>query len=451
LSRNLDKHPFSQVEPLAYLIAMVKKAVMAIIVITVFLFSLVDGLHVVEVAKANFFPGPALGIESPSPRVVYTNNSIPLRIVAHVANPTPEIISITSSLDENSNLTLTNLNKTLRTPDHIDGSEFYAETVLENLVEGNHTLKAYSKDSSGGEMSASVEFIFDTHFTSPLSVLSPQNITFTTSEVPLVIVCSDEIISADYQLDGIGLGPISTNLTMTDLSLGGHKIIVLVWTVHGVFSETIYFTVSNQTPTPTPTPIPTVPEFTVTLISPPPDSHFVNKTIELSIKNQPSYPNYGFFYNVRMRINDGNWSLLYSIDDVPIQSTGEYTNLSYPSFQPVVEYQYDLGDRIQDLFAGDKVDFQVQAKIGSIHRTFNPNAANQLEMYPYVFTGEVSGWSSIQTIIIPDDNALPSTSSPSSTITPSTSIPEFPLLVILPLLFAVSSFLIFIKKRAKNR
>jgi hypothetical protein len=137
-------------------------------------------------------------------------------------------------------------------------------------------------------------------------------------------------------------------------------------------------------------PTPSVPEFTVTLISSPPDSHFVNKTIELSIKNQPSFPNNGFFYNVRTRINDGNWSLLYTIDDVPSQSSGEYTNLSYPSEQPFVEYQYSLGDRIQDLFAGDKADFQVQAMIGSVHRIFNPNATNQLEMYPYIFTGETS-------------------------------------------------------------
>jgi hypothetical protein len=213
----------------------------------------------------------------------------------------------------------------------------------------------------------------------------------------------------------------SGQANLTDLTGGLHSITVYYGAVNSIgligspdemivynpdWSATTQFYV-DSTPSPSPTPTPSVPEFTVTLVSPPPDSHFVNKTIELSIKNHPSFSNYGFFYNVRIRINDGNWSLLYTIDDVPSQSTGEYTNLSYPSDQPVVEYQYNLGDRIQDLFAGDKVDFQVQAMIGSIHRTFNPNATNQLEMYPYVFTGEMSDWSRIQTITIPEGNASP--------------------------------------------
>lgn len=190
-------------------------------------------------------------------------------------------------------------------------------------------------------------------------------------------------------------------------------------------------------------PTPSVPEFTVTIISSPPDSHFVNKTIELSIKNQPSFANYGFFYNVRIRINGGNWSLLYTIDDVPSQSSGEYTNLAYPSDQPVVEWQYNLGDSIHDLFAGDKVDFQVQAMIGSIHRIFNPNATNQLEMYPYVFTGEMSDWSGAQTITIPATSTL----SP----TPTPTVPEFPSVTILLLTAAVvSAGLMFYSKKRKR-
>jgi len=43
-------------------------------------------------------------------------------------------------------------------------------------------------------------------------------------------------------------------------------------------------------------PTPSVPEFNVTLISSPPESQSVNRTIELSIKNQPFVSNYGFFF-----------------------------------------------------------------------------------------------------------------------------------------------------------
>ena len=163
-------------------------------------------------------------------------------------------------------------------------------------------------------------------------------------------------------------------------------------------------------------PTPSVPEFTVTLISSSPESHFVNRTIELSIKNQPAIS----FYDVRMRVNDGNWNLLYpNNNSVPTQSTGKYTILSYSSGFLGVENQYDLGYTSQNLSAGDKVDFQVQAMIGSINRVFNPNATNQLEMYPYVFTGQMSDWSNTQTITIPS-------SSSSASPTPTPNVPELP-------------------------
>jgi hypothetical protein len=168
-------------------------------------------------------------------------------------------------------------------------------------------------------------------------------------------------------------------------------------------------------------PKPSVPEFNAKLISPPEESQSVNRTIQLSIKNQPSFSDYGFFYIVRARINDGNWSLLYTIDNVPAKSSGEYTVFSYPSDGPVVEYQYYLGDRIENLFAGDKVDFQVQAMIGSIHRVYNPNHTSQLDMYPYVFTGEVSDWSNTQTITMPDGSISSPAPDPTTAKTTSTT------------------------------
>jgi hypothetical protein len=190
-------------------------------------------------------------------------------------------------------------------------------------------------------------------------------------------------------------------------------------------------------------PKPSVPEFTSKLISPPAESQSVNRTIELSIKNQPSVSEYGFFYMTRARVNGGNWSLLYTIDNVPGKSSGEYTTLSYPSDGPVVEYQYYLGDRIENLFPGDKVDFQVQAMIGSIHRVYNPNHTSQLDMYPYVFTGETSDWSNTQTITIP---ATSISVSPS----PTPTIPEFPLLAIIALFTAItltSAFMLTLRKQ----
>ena len=161
-------------------------------------------------------------------------------------------------------------------------------------------------------------------------------------------------------------------------------------------------------------PEPTVPEFAAKLISPPEEKQSVNRTIELSIKNQP----FVSFYNVRMRVNDGNWHLLYpNNNSVPSQSNGEYTILSYLSGHLGFEYLYNLGYTSQNLSIGDKVDFQVQAMIGSIHRVYNLNHTSQLDMYPYVFTGEVSDWSNTQTITLPDGSV--SSSAPDAT-TPTT-------------------------------
>jgi len=176
---------------------------------------------------------------------------------------------------------------------------------------------------------------------------------------------------------------------------------------------------------------PSVPEFTAKLISPPEGNQSVNRTIQLSIKNQPSVSDYGFFYLVRARINDGNWRLIYTINNLPTQSSGEYTTFSYPSDGPVVEYQYYLGDRIENLFAGDKVDFQVQAMIGNIHRVYNPNHTSQLDMYPYVFTGEVSDWSNAQTITIPDGSVSSSTPDPATPTTPTSLDPVYTTILLL--------------------
>jgi hypothetical protein len=38
--------------------------------------------------------------------------------------------------------------------------------------------------------------------------------------------------------------------------------------------------------------------------------------------------------------------------------------------------------------------------IGYISRGYNPNATGELDMYPWRFTGETSGWSETQTLIV---------------------------------------------------
>jgi hypothetical protein len=241
--------------------------------------SLVAVMSAVEVANANFFLGDALIISSPISGMVYSNTSISLKIVASVANPTPEVVSITYCLDGNYNVTLTDLSKTLREPGHIDGSQFYVELVLNNLAEGNHIIEAYSEDAIGREMSSSAEFIIDTSYTDPLTILSPQNKTYYSTEVPLTFVCREDgkhdgrFIDASYSLDGFGSDLIYDNLTLTDLSVGSHIVMVGVSTSTWFFSETVQFSISEgQEPKTSPTPSPTsTPEPTFTLEPTPTD------------------------------------------------------------------------------------------------------------------------------------------------------------------------------------
>ncbi len=53
----------------------------------------------------------------------------------------------------------------------------------------------------GKEMYTSVEFMIDTHFLIPVSMMSPKNVTYTTSNVSLTVLCSEKINSAYYRLD----------------------------------------------------------------------------------------------------------------------------------------------------------------------------------------------------------------------------------------------------------
>jgi hypothetical protein len=146
----------------------------AMVLIFVLPVSLMVGMQAVEVAEANFFVEPYVTPHYPVSWTVYTNTSVLLDVEASVSWESPEIIRFLYSLDRSSNVTLTNLTKT-----GIGGGyEFHAVSVLENLAEGNHTIRVYSQDASGGEMSGSVEFMIDTHFKIPLLVLSPQNRTY---------------------------------------------------------------------------------------------------------------------------------------------------------------------------------------------------------------------------------------------------------------------------------
>ena len=143
-------------------------------------------------------------------------------------------------------------------------------------------------------------------------------------------------------------------------------------------------------------PTPSVPEFTV--------EQKDNSTVEIRIKNQAfdwnNAYNYSFFYNVRIRTSDENWTDLYDAEDgYPTQSNSDYTVLSYrlgeSAYYPPEDYPLSPSMKVGILPTEGQVDFQVEAMIGYRDRGVYANGT-----MPYVIKGEKSGWSNTQTLAI---------------------------------------------------
>jgi hypothetical protein len=143
---------------------------------------------------------------------------------------------------------------------------------------------------------------------------------------------------------------------------------------------------------------PSIPEFTLQTLTQ------GNATIiVLTIQNQPfdeaasQYPD-GFFYNVAVSVDGGNWSNLYHVEDAdewyPEQSKGSITVLTYVAGETVYypREQGQTGGRIPTV--GD-IAFEVQAMIGHRERGSFQNG-----LVPYVLVGQKSDWSNAQTVTL---------------------------------------------------
>ncbi len=243
-------------------------------------------------------------------------------------------------------------------------------------------------------------------------------------------------------IDSIMGHPYSWFWGITDLpqlSFGKHSIKVSIKYDFGDFiltdSNTVTFNVQNSTNSTIPKP--SIPEFTVKLLSSQTEN---TSTIQITIKNQPFIPYYdansgrniSLYYIIRAKEHtEQNWTNLYFIEDMPIQSNSDYTNLSFPLLDESTN-SYILGDKMWKLSFGVQIDFQEEAMIGYIHRI-------QGNFAPYYFAGETSDWSNIQTVTIP------------STSTESTSIwltweLEIIVGIVIVIVLVFSVILIYLKK-----
>lgn len=186
-------------------------------------------------------------------------------------------------------------------------------------------------------------------------------------------------------------------------------------------------------------PKPSVPEFTLQYVKHPydvpptysvdqytgqnivisPGYHTENRSVEITIKNQPFTPimldathQANFYYNVSYRGHYGSdWSYF-----VPFNSTlGWYTPLAPQSTTDYTVIAFkDLPDEVSSF------DFRVQAQIGYYDEYHMPYA-------DYSFTGQVSGWSNAQTVDMPGNSQSSPTATPYSQATASpTATPTTP-------------------------
>lgn len=98
-------------------------------------------------------------------------------------------------------------------------------TLIE-LSDGMHSLVVYASDMAGN-MGASdtVYFTIDTTPTS-ISIVSPENKTYDTTDIPLTFTVDEPVSWMVYSLDGQANVTISGNTTLSGLSEGPHRVIV---------------------------------------------------------------------------------------------------------------------------------------------------------------------------------------------------------------------------------
>jgi hypothetical protein len=166
--------------------------------------------------------------------------------------------------------------------------------------------------------------------------------------------------------------------------------------------------------------------------------HVENRTIEFNIKNQlfttynDSNGNFiGLYYNFRAKVHNENEWVLHPFAETGLgtwQST--YTNSKYyksasPSYPASNSENTDIiigldFFNLENVFAGDQIDFQMQTLEGHIDPI---NSGPIAGMGYYSFTGTAGDWSNTQTITVGETPSISITASTSPTPTPS--VPEF--------------------------
>jgi hypothetical protein len=205
------------------------------------LFDLSEGSHLLVV-----FANDTVGNMGNSSMVYFTIDAVSPNIV--ILSPenttyTATSVSLTLVIDEVTSWIGYSLNGQANVT--ISGS-----TTLTGLPEGSNTILVYANDTVGN-IGYSDTVYFTVDITPPaVSVVSPENRTYPSSEVPLNFTIDDSFSWVGYSLDGQTNVTIAGNTTLTGVLDGPHHIIVYANDTVGNMgaSNTVYFTVDTTPP-----------------------------------------------------------------------------------------------------------------------------------------------------------------------------------------------------------
>jgi len=123
-------------------------------------------------------------------------------------------------------------------------------TILPVLSDGSHYIVIYATDLAGN--TGASEIIHFTVDTQPpnISLLSPQDKIYNTTEIPLTFTANEKIKWAGYSADGQSNVTISGNHTLTGLADGTHSIVVFAYDSIGntASSAQVLFTIDTMPP-----------------------------------------------------------------------------------------------------------------------------------------------------------------------------------------------------------
>lgn len=181
------------------------------------LVGLSEGTHSITVHAEDYY-----GNTSSSNPIYFSVDTIPPNLkILSPENKTyaTSLVPLSFTVDESTSLTTYSL----------DGQTSVAVTgnaTLFGLADGSHSIVVYANDLAGNiGSSGTIQFTVDT--TPPrILILSPQNITYETSDVSLNFTVNEPVSQITYNLDEQGTVNISGNTTLTALPAGLHHIVV---------------------------------------------------------------------------------------------------------------------------------------------------------------------------------------------------------------------------------